>query len=519
MSRTRGKREAAGGWHTGGDPFREERAPKRKKTGMGRGAKIALITLAVVAGLALVAVGAWKTFVKPMDVSNNVRPNVQGDKEDTPAPQTPSDADKEVVPTDGRKENYFTFLLLGKDTSSGSTDTIMLVSYDVNKGEVNVMSIPRDTMVNLPHDMKRINSVYSSKQGLEGLKTHIGYLTGVVPDAYVMVEWEAVGRIVEALGGVQFDVPFDMNYDDPYQNLHIHQKKGSRLLNGEDAMQVVRWRKNNDGTNYGDTTRVEVQQSFLKAVAKQCLQIGNWTKVSEFAKIFAENVETDLKLNNLLWFAQKAMSLDMDKIQFMTLPGEHNGYAWSRTYQNNQSYVFADPAQVVEMVNQYFNPYTTDITEDDLQIMYKNKNGSLGVTNGTLADEKAASAPVKPPKPPKQEEPAAPQEPTPPAEGGTTTDPGAEGSTPTDPGTEGSTPTDPGTEGGATTDPNAEGGTATDPGTAGGETTEPGDQGGTATDPGAEPELPPEPTLPPVEGGDTPAEPTEGVDTQPPDWL
>lgn len=506
MSRTRGKREAAGGWHTGGDPFREERAPKqKKKAGMNRGAKIALIAVAVVAGLALVAVGAWKTFVKPMDVSDNIRPGVQEDKDGEDTPQMPSDTDKEAVSTNGRKENYFTFLLLGKDTSSGSTDTIMLVSYDVNKGEVNVMSIPRDTMVNLPHDMKRINSIYSSKQGLEGLKTHIGYLTGVVPDAYIMVEWEAVGRIVDALGGVQFDVPFDMNYDDPYQNLHIHQKKGSRLLSGEDAMQVVRWRKNNDGTNYGDTTRVEVQQSFLKAVAKQCLQIGNWTKVREFAKIFAENVETDLKLNNLLWFAQNAMSLNMDKIQFMTLPGEHNGYAWSRTYQNNQSYVFADPAQVVEMVNQYFNPYTEDITEDDLQIMYKNKDGSLGVTNGTLADEKAASAPVKPPK---KEEPVAPQEPTPPAEGGTTTDPGAEGGT----------PADPGTEGGATTDPGTEGGDA-DPGASGGEATDPGEQGGTDTDPGAEPELPPEPTLPPAEGSDVPAEPTEGVDTQPPDWL
>ena len=192
-----------------------------------------------------------------------------------------------------------------------------------------------------------------------------------------------------------FDVPFTMNYDDPYQDLHIHQEKGYRLLDGEDAMEVVRWRQNSDGTNYGDTTRVEVQQAFLKAVAAQCLKLENWTKVSAFANILFENVETDIPLNNILWFAQQAMGLDVENIQFFTMPGDLNSYAWSRTYHNNQSYAFADPAGMAELINQHFNPYTREITEDDLQIMYRNKNGSLGITNGTLADSSAASAPVR----------------------------------------------------------------------------------------------------------------------------
>ena len=214
-----------------------------------------------------------------------------------------------------------------------------------------------------------------------------------------------MGKLVEALGGVYFDVPYDMNYDDPYQDLHIHQSKGYRLLDGDDAMQVVRWRKNNSGTNYGDTTRVGVQQAFLKAVAKQCLQLKNWTKVGAFAKIFFENVEAseELSLNNLLWFAQKAMGVDIDNVSFVTMPGEYEGWAWSRTYQNNQSYVFADPGEIVKLVNTSFNPYSRDITEDDLQIMYKNKNGSLGITNGTVLDTAATSAPVKPAKKPDPE--------------------------------------------------------------------------------------------------------------------
>ena len=461
MSRQRGRREAGREtWHRGGDPFASDGAEKQKKrlTGWKRGAVIALGCVAVLA----LAVGAWWTiFVKAPDVSEKVKPTEIQEQPEQKREDVPAETEDEPETTSGRKEDFFTFLLLGEDTSSGSTDTIMLASYDVANQQVSLMSIPRDTMVNVSWDIKRINSVYSSKQGIEGLKTQVSYLTGVMPDFYVIVQWEAVGEIVEALGGVYFDVPFTMNYDDPYQDLHIHQEKGYRLLSGEDAMEVVRWRKNSDGTNYGDTTRVEVQQAFLKALAEQCLKLGNWTKVSAFAEIFAENVETDLPLNNILWFAQQAMGLDVDSLNVMTIPGDYNSYAWSRTYKNNQSYVFVYPEETVEMVNTYFNPYTEEITEDDLQIMYRNKDGSLGVTNGTLADSAAASPPVK----------SSGSSSSSSSSGGGTADSGTE--TAADPGA--ATTTDPGT--GETGDLGT--GETTDPGT--GETTDPG--AGTAAGP------------------------------------
>ena len=465
MSRQRGRREAGREtWHRGGDPFASDGAEKQKKrlTGWKRGAVIALGCVAVLA----LAVGAWWTiFVKAPDVSEKVKPTMTQEQPDQDQEEdVPADMEGEHETTSGRKEDFFTFLLLGEDTSSGSTDTIMLASYDVANQQASLMSIPRDTMVNVSWDIKRINSVYSSKQGIEGLKTQVSYLTGVMPDFYVIVQWEAVGEIVEALGGVYFDVPFTMNYDDPYQDLHIHQEKGYRLLSGEDAMEVVRWRKNSDGTNYGDTTRVEVQQAFLKALAEQCLKLGNWTKVSAFAEIFAENVETDLPLNNILWFAQQAMGLDVDSLNVMTIPGDYNSYAWSRTYKNNQSYVFVYPEETVEMVNTYFNPYTEEITEDDLQIMYRNKDGSLGVTNGTLADSAAARPPVKSSGSSSSSSSSS-------SSGGGTADSGTE--TAADPGA--ATTTDPGT--GETGDLGT--GETTDPGT--GETTDPG--AGTAVGP------------------------------------
>ena len=182
-------------------------------------------------------------------------------------------------------------------------------------------------------------------------------------------------------------------------------------------------------------------------------EAGHWTKVSAFAEIFAENVETDLPLNNILWFAQQAMGVGCGQPQRHDHPGDYNSYAWSRTYKNNQSYVFVYPEETVEMVNTYFNPYTEEITEDDLQIMYRNKDGSLGVTNGTLADSAAASPPVK----------SSGSSSSSSSSGGGTADSGTE--TAADPGA--ATTTDPGT--GETGDLGT--GETTDPGT--GETTDP----------------------------------------------
>lgn len=387
-----------------GDPFAEDvpAAGTEKKTGglagawkgLGKWKKAGIIAGGSVLAVILLVVGWWSLFVKAPDVSDNDRPITGLDSAARPVGAGNSVEDKDgSEAASGRKEDVYTFILLGKDTAGGgNTDTMILVTYDVPNATVNCMSIPRDTMVNVSWDIKRINSVYMAKEssggGIEGVKKQVGLLTGVTPDFYVIIEWKAVGLLVDALGGVEFDVPYNMNYDDPYQDLHIHQSKGLRTLSGSDAMQIVRFR----GYNGGDVKRVEVQQLFLKAVAKQCLQLKNWTKISDFAKIFFENVETDIPLNNLLWFAQKAMNVDLDNLDFVTMPGNYEGYAWSRTAGGNQSYVFAYPEEIVKLVNESFNPYSRDITEDDLQIMYKNKNGSLGVTNGTVLDGRSVSA-------------------------------------------------------------------------------------------------------------------------------
>lgn len=297
---------------------------------------------------------------------------------------------------DGRKVGVYTFLVAGKDVVSGSTDTMLLVSYDTVNKTLFGLNLPRDTMLNVSTTSKRLNSVYSynrgkdkntqTQKGMAALKEAVRDLTGIMPDFYVMVEWEAIGKLVDALGGVEFEVPFDMDYDDPYQDLYIHQKAGLRLLSGDDAMQVIRHRKNNDGSHSrGDVGRLEVQQDFLKAVAKKCLQPATFLKLPDLAKIFKENVETDLTIGNLLAFVEKAAGMDPEHgVNFTTAP-----FIDSFMYKG-ASLVTLDGEAILELVNEHMNPYAEDITLEDLELLVRRKDGSFYVTSGTLAERAMA---------------------------------------------------------------------------------------------------------------------------------
>ncbi|MBE6972838.1 MAG: transcriptional regulator [Ruminococcaceae bacterium] len=333
-------------------------------------------------------------------------------------PQLPADvgvsAGATQLNTGPRRSGVYTFLVVGKDTGGGgNTDTMILVTYDTSGKTINAMSLPRDTMANVSWNNKKLNTVYNyykgkdkatqTENGMTALKVHVGKLTGILPDFYVMVEWDAVGELVDAIGGVNFDVPYDMHYDDPYQDLHIHQDKGERKLSGEDAMQVIRWRKNNGkygNFQIGDAGRMKIQQDFLVAVAKECLQFKHLMNASEFARIFTENVDTDLTVGNLAWFGQQAIGMNaQEDIRFCTMP--------YTPYTRNTAYVLPVVDELLAVLNNGLNPYKEEITADDLEVLQLNKDGSMSLTSGTLAD----SALAKPRKQaqPKPQQPVVPE--------------------------------------------------------------------------------------------------------------
>lgn len=378
-----------------GKPVKAKK-PKVPLTPRQKALRVLYVAAFVVAALILVVFAVSRLiFVKPT-VPVAERPNhsasVDVDGGENNSGESPDIADS------GRKKDFFTFLIIGRDTGGGgNADTILLASYDVPNQKLNVMSIPRDTMVNVSWDIKRINSVYNfnggGEQGIAALNTEISQLVGFEPDFQVVVEWAAVGELVDAIGGVWFDVPRNMSYDDPTQNLHIHISKGYQLLNGDDAMKVVRFRDGNNNSGYvnGDLGRIETQQAFLKNVVEQCLQFKNVDKIGKLAQVFTENVTTNLTVNNLAWFAQQAIfgGLKMDNVNFVTMPCS-NKSVWSRSFAGKsyqfQSYVVPNTDDLVDLVNECFNPYLEDLKKSELDIMYVNSDGTIGSSTGHLED-------------------------------------------------------------------------------------------------------------------------------------
>ena len=508
MDRENGKHPA------GGTPKKSRPKKPKKPSRLTRQQKL-LIAVAVVLAIVLIAVVACQSlFVRPdlPDKNADADSGTQEEEIDWGEGTRPrSDGER-------KSQDYYTVLILGRDTGGGgNTDTMLLASYDVTNQKATVMSIPRDTMVNVSWDIKRINSVYNyyggGDRGIQYLYKEIAQLVGFEPDYQVVVEWDAVGQIVDAMGGVWFDVPRNMNYDDPYQDLHIHQEKGYRLLTGDDAMQVLRYRHDNDmryGYPDGDLGRIKTQQAFLTAMVDQLLQIKNVTKINQFIQVFQNNVETDLSFQKILWFAQQAIlgGLSMENVEFVTMPNR-TASCWSRTYHNYQSYVVPSADELLELVNTKLSPYTEVFTLSDLDIMSVNSDGSISSSTGHVEDSRAARPPVKPTTPSKPEEetptvdengnPIDPDTGLPVTPDGGTTDPGTGGTTDpgsgtTDPGT-GTTPdggTDPGTGGGTTGPDTGEGTTGTgtdgttDPGTGTSGTPDGGtpDAGGGTTDSG-----------------------------------
>ena len=264
----------------------------------------------------------------------------------------------------GRKERFHTILLGGLDDENGGSDTNLLVAVDAKNGKIDVISLPRDTLLDVSWPVKKLNNAYHHG-GFTQTMEEVSRLLGIPVDHYVTVDLKAFVELVDAIDGVDFDIPVEMDYDDPEQDLHIHFPAGPRRLTGEEALEVVRWRQNNDGTGYAtaDIGRIGTQQAFLMAAARQMLHISNWDKIRSYAEIFQKWVETDLELANLIWLGEQALTVGSDNITFHTLPGDGAGY-----YKGGSYYVL-DPTAVLELINSCANPYQRELTLEDMTIL------------------------------------------------------------------------------------------------------------------------------------------------------
>ncbi|MBX6351504.1 MAG: LCP family protein [Clostridia bacterium] len=252
----------------------------------------------------------------------------------------------------GRPDARVNVLLLGHDVTqlangrrqASRSDTIMVASFDPLTREVDLLSIPRDTMVEIPGRPGRdkINAAHAYGGADLALKTVDAFLGVDIPD-YVDVGVEGFQKIVDELGGVDVYVPFDMNYDDPAQDLHIHLKKGWQHLDGYQAMGFVRDRYDDPRNDFG---RIDRQHAFLVAMAQKALEPANWPRVPSLVATLARYVRTTLDAQTILRLATIGHEAGADGIVAATLPTKD-------LWLDGISYQTIDPETVRSYVLRY----------------------------------------------------------------------------------------------------------------------------------------------------------------------
>jgi len=228
-------------------------------------------------------------------------------------------------------KNEILFLLMGVDSkdvkkSKGRrTDTMMLVKVNFDTGEINLLSIPRDTRVAVRGKQDKITHAHAYG-GVELAMKSVRDFLNLDIDYYVKVDYQIVMDVVDEIGGVTIEVPRRMKYDDPKADppLHIDIAKGVQTLDGKNAHDFLRWRKNNDGTGYpdGDVGRIKAQQMFMKELIKQTLKLKNIPKIPKLINTYFDNVETNIPKSAILKAAMSAKKIDLEKMVTNTIPGE-----------------------------------------------------------------------------------------------------------------------------------------------------------------------------------------------------
>jgi hypothetical protein len=194
-------------------------------------------------------------------------------------------------------------------------------------------------------------------------------------DCYAVVDLDVLVQAVDLMGGVWFDVPQAMDYDDPSQDLAIHLSPGRQLLNGEQAMGVCRYRS---AYVTGDLGRIEMQHRFLEACAEQFISAGNIPNLGKVAELLARRTDTNLSTGNIAWLLHQALLCDKENICFYTAPVVTETVA-------GYSYVLLNLWPWLDLVNAHLNPYDLPIGYTDVDVVYRNEYGVA--CTATLQDE------------------------------------------------------------------------------------------------------------------------------------
>ena len=365
---------------------------KKKKGILGKIIRIILLLLLI----AIIVYGCYFAYNYHKHTAN-----MEGKVYD-PLSATALGIDPEKLKTIGR----LNILILGESGVGDGyhlTDSIMVASYNPQTQQASMLSIPRDTYVGKRNKdtatsnylaSYKMNAVYRNGENIPETMECVSSLTGIDLENYILIDTDAIIEIVDAIGGVWFNVPIDMNYDDTNQDLHIHLKAGEQLIDGAKAEQLLRFRHNQDMTSYpeeygdNDIGRMRTQREFIQATAKQLLKIENVTKVVNLLDIVFSNVRTNLDIETLKYYIPYIFKFNTSNIISDTLPGESelcNGI-WIYTANKTKTKqvvqdLFTDKVieEEQEETNTISNEISTTTQENEITIELLNGTGNADI--------------------------------------------------------------------------------------------------------------------------------------------
>ena len=232
--------------------------------------------------------------------------------------------------TPNKVENLKSINVLVLGTNEDNTDSIIVASYNPKTQEASMLSIPRDTFVgtnvNTAPASDKINAIYANR-GIKQMVKKVEDLTGLDIPYYVILKTENISKLIDLIGGIEFDVPIDMNYGDMTQDLYIDLKKGKQIIRGKEAEMLLRFRHNSDGTTYPaeygpeDLGRMKTQKNFIKAAIKTLISKFDISAIYEITSKANEFVETNIKFNDYKDYIPYLIECNPDDIKVSRVEG------------------------------------------------------------------------------------------------------------------------------------------------------------------------------------------------------
>lgn len=295
---------------------------------------------------------------------------------------------------DIRNTSKITFLILGIDgykglrlEGGGNTDVIMVASFDMDESTLDIVSIPRDTIANVPWSVKKVNSIWANMSNkykgetdatnltMADTRQHFSNFIGFSIDYWVTIDMAAFESLVNALGGVTVNVPSSFRLVEKEMGMDVRLSAGVQTLNGQQALALARYR----GYGDGDFGRVHAQQLIMKALAEQLLSASAIrNNPVDFANTLLKYVKTNMDVNEIVRVGREGLNVPSENISFATAPVS----PYTVTGSGAGWYATVELDGWLELVNDKLNPFHTKITANHVSILTLDENNKLYVTDG-----------------------------------------------------------------------------------------------------------------------------------------